>query len=406
MQTCRKFVINAVLVLGGLIFATQAFSKGAEFKFDSTVASISTSGVDSGTFTVEFTDFQVPVIVNGDTEITEGGSEITISELMAGDSIRIEAFFSDAGITAEEIFVLESSGEQFRLNGVITEIIPDVEVPAGSSSLYTQISLLGVDVFADESVLLTGKGTTAASTMQLADFEAGDQIDVYGYFDEALFVERIGTGVRQNGQFELDGVVVEIPDENTLLIELEDGGQITVVITDDSELSGEITLGAFVEVEGMLNADLAIEAHELVVDADNDGDADDDHDRARHGGDPDVIGNPNSSTVTAVLSAADSGDSSATGEISVSIAPNGQEVEVEISGASPNTVHTVHILVAGVAIELGTLETDEEGEAELDLDSIGNSPGSLPLPSGTSVDELTDVEVSVDGTIVLSGTFG
>lgn len=404
MKNFRHSIITLMITFTGLLLSTGVLAKGAELKFDSTVVATTTAGVDTGTVTVEFNDFEVPLNVNGDTEIREGSIEITLAEVQVGDAVHVEAFFSDEGVTAEEILIMTSSGEQFRLRGRISDVIPDVASPEGTGELVTQIALLGVDVYANADTLITDRATGGGNTVLVTDLQSGDLIDVYGTYTNALVADRIHVGTRQLGQFEFEGTI-NATDGDMLELRLRDGGVLTLLITDESMISGEVEEGVFVEVEGMLNADLMIEIYELVVDDDNDGDADDDHKRGhRHGHGPDVSGNPNSATVSANLTAV-GGDSSASGNIRVSIAPNGQEVRVKVEGAAPNTMHTVHVLVGGVPIELGSVESDDEGEVEIELKSTGNSPASLLLPAGTTTADLTDVEVSVAGTVVLSGLF-
>jgi len=404
MKYLQKLLVTGIAFLTALALSGSVLAKGAELKFDSRIVATTIADSNIGTVTVEFTDFEVTLNVNGDTEITSNGGDITLEELEAGDAVRVNAFFSDEGTTAEEIIMLDALGEEFRLHGEITAIVSGVAVPNGAGELHTQISLLGVEAYINSDTRITDLNSSSETDLLATDLEVGDLVDVHGIYNDVLFAERVDVGTMQVGHFEIDGTINAVYPDDTIELMLEDGGTITLLLTDSSLVTGELAAGAFVEVEGMLNADLQIEVFELVVDTDDDGDADDDHERQVHTG-PDVIGNPNSMTVSAQLAPVD-GDATATGNVSVSIAPNGQEISLQISGASADIEHAVHVLVAGVATEIATVVADADGNVDVTLTSDGNAPASLLLPAGTSLSDLTDVEVSVDGAVVLSGVLG
>lgn len=400
MRFISIIMVNSLLFLSTSLFAHTALAKGAELQFDSTVVSVIVTEPHIGTVTVTMTDFDVPLTVNGDTEIVAGGNQVSLEDITTGDTVRINAFLSDAGITAEGILILDSLQEQFRLQGQITEVRTNVESPNDDGMSYNAIELLGVQVyFNDDSEIVHRSMSDEAFTFE--NLAVNDRLDVHGYFDGALIAQTAYTGMRQVGFFEFDGIIDELLTDNTIRLALADGSSMTLLLTENSEVTGDLVVGAFVEVEGMLNADLQVEVHELVVDVDNDGDADDDHKRKISNG-PRVIDNPNSTTVSALLTSPD-GDTSLSGAIQISIAPNGQHLALTLSGSTPETQHDIHILVNGVAVHVDSVVSDDQGNASIVLQSQGNSPASLLFDMGTQLSELSIVEISVNGTVVLSG---
>ncbi len=269
-----------------LVFATfganPAVAKGSELKFHSSVIAISQSDGDDGTVDVMIHDIVVGVIVNGDTEIGESGEEIGLEDLSVGDFVRVNAFFSDTGLVADEIEVLDVRHEQFRFRGEISAV--------GTLGDDTVVTLLGVDVIIGEDTAVTRRGNGDGIEALASDIIVGDLANISGgVSDGFLLAHRVHVGTREQGNIELEGEVLEYSDTQ-LIMELEGGAAVPVMFDDATSIVGELGEGVFIEVEGQLQADLSLLAFEVVADRDGDGDADDDHERGKRGDSNSTIG--------------------------------------------------------------------------------------------------------------------
>ena len=203
-----KYSRRIVLTFSLLLFAfgsSLAVAKGAEIKFSSLVSAINQTDSNEGTVTVSIHGIGVPVIINADTEIEESGEEIDLAALSVGDFVRIRAFFSDAGIVADEVNVVDARSEQFRFRGLITA--------TDSLGEDTIISIMGVDVYVDSSTDITRRGSGSGNSVAAAELMTGDEINVRGgNQDGLLLATRIHVGSREAGNIELEGEIVGLTD--------------------------------------------------------------------------------------------------------------------------------------------------------------------------------------------------
>ena len=110
-----NFLLSLIFLIFGMSTTIQAVAAGSEINFNSAISAIDQTDADEGTVTVSVYGFEIIVAVNPGTNIEAAGEQISIAELAIGDIVRIDAFFSDEGITADEIRVLEAQFEQFRI---------------------------------------------------------------------------------------------------------------------------------------------------------------------------------------------------------------------------------------------------------------------------------------------------
>ena len=106
-------LIALALIFTASILPSSVLGKGGEIKFASTVVSVSQTDTSVGTIEVTIHDVVVAVMINGDTEITEAGEEISLGDLSSGTYVRIDSFFSDEVIVADEVKVIDQRDEQF-----------------------------------------------------------------------------------------------------------------------------------------------------------------------------------------------------------------------------------------------------------------------------------------------------
>lgn len=418
-----KYSRNFIITFSMLIFAfssSLATAKGSEIKFSSFVSAIVQTDVKEGTITVSIHDVEIDVIINGDTEIEESGEEVGIAVISVGDFVGITAFFSDAGIIADEIKVLDERSEQFRLRGLITatDTLED----------STVITLLGVDVNIDSFTDITRRGSGSGNSVAPADLMVGDKVNVRGGSqDGMLLAQRIHVGSREQGKIELEGVITILTDAGFTL-EIDGGGSTNIIIDSDTVVSGVLVDGAFVEVEGQLNTDLAVVAAEVVVDVDGDGDADDDNKRGKSHGKGNGKGNGNGngnddddddsdddgsdsievgaeikleSDSTEVSGKAETEFKDSNGEVE-------QEFEVELEHADPGTVFTIVVSFGDNTVEFGSITANNRGIAEVKYRSGDDDPAqdlTALLPEGNDVRDITKVQILIDSDVVLEGDF-
>jgi len=201
MKYSRNFILTFALLL--FAFSSNlAVAKGAAIKFSSLVSAISQTDDYEGTVTVSIHGIDVLVIINADTEIEESGEEIDLETLSVGDFVRINAFFSDVGIVADEVNVLDARSEQFRFRGRIaaTDTVGE----------NTIISIMGVDVYVDASTDITRRGSGGGNSVAAAELMTGDEANVRGGSQDGLLLAaRIHVGSREQGNIELEGDIVE-----------------------------------------------------------------------------------------------------------------------------------------------------------------------------------------------------
>ncbi len=408
------FRINVKLagIFLAILFAEGALAKGAELKFESLVILVAQTAANEGSITVTIHDVQVPVIVNGDTEIEESGEEVGLADISAGDFIKINAFFADEGLVADEVKVLDERTEQFRLRGSISAVDP-----TGGTNIIT---LLGVDVTIDGSTRIARRGSDP--TLVPGDLMVGDEVNVRGGASNGvLSALRVEVGAREQGNIELEGEITAVSD-TALTISIEGGTNLSIVIDGDTSIVGSLAVGGFVEVEGRLLSDLSLLAYEIAVDEDGDGDADDDSRRGSRGdehsqngrldhNDDDSVGSIEIGSEIILSSDA----TAVSGKVEFSYETEGdtieQELEIELEHAPAGAVYDVIVFFGGTSVEFGSGTANNEGEFELKFKSGDDTPDADDLdlepllPVGNDVRDITAVQILMNGAVILEGSF-
>lgn len=410
-----KYSIYFALAFSLLLFAFSSslvIAKGSELKFNSIVSAVSQTGSNEGTVIVSIHGVDVLVIVIGDTEIEESGEEIGLADISVGDFVKITSFFSDEGLIAEEIEILDERSEQFRFRGLITatDTIED----------STIITILGVDVTLNSSTDITRRGSGDGNSVLATDLVVGDAVNVRGGVKDGFLVAaRIHVGTREQGNIELEGVIVELSDTGFTL-DIEGGGTTAIIVDDNTSVSGELIIGAFVEIEGQFSVDFTLFAFEVVVDVDGDGDADDDNQRGKSGVDNPGKGNgsdedgedDNNRVEVSAEIRLESDSTEVNGRVEIKYeAENGeveQEFEIEIEDAPPGTVYSIVVFFGDDSVELGTITADEEGSAEAEFKADDDDPErdlSVLLPDGRDVRDITALQLLEGNNVILEGDF-
>jgi hypothetical protein len=423
-----KAKLLSTIALASLLslFQTTLLAKGGEIKFTSTIISVSQSDSDIGSIEVAIHSVTVPIIINGDTELTEAGEEISLAELPAGAFVRIDSFFSDEGLVADEVEVVDKRDEQFRFRGEIDA----VDLVAGN----TVVTLLGVDVTLVDDTDITRRGRGSGNDIAATDLVVGDLVNVSGSLSEgSLVATRVHVGTREQGNIELEGDITSVADSQ-ISITIDGGTELVVFFDENTSVVGELAEGVFVEAEGQLQADLSLLAFEIVTDEDGDGDADDDNRRGKRGDENSNIGRGNGNDDDDDSSSDDDdsdSDSDSSDEIEVGaeiilaadgVEANGkvdysyqqegteieQELEIELEDADSDTAYTLVIFFGDTSVELGSFTTNSFGDLEVELRADSDSDdGSLGefIPEGLDIRDLTRVQVLLNGEVILAGDF-
>ena len=433
----NKNLVPCLFFLLTFFSSDLLLAKGSELKFNSLVISVSQTGSNEGTLTVSVRDVEIPISINGDTEIQGSGEEIDLEDISAGDFVKVNAFFSDTGLVANEIAVLDERSPQFRFRGFIT-----ATDTVGDS---TVITVMGVDITLDSSTSITRRGSGGGNSVPAVDLLVGDDVNIRGGLtDGLLHAARIHVGTREQGIIELEGVISDI-SEAGFTINIEGGGATTIVIDDSTSVSGDIIAGAFVEIEGQLTPELSVLAFEVVIDVDGDGDADDDNHRGKRGdensgkgnngkgkgnnknndsdeggeddntdGSEEVDENENQSTAIDVGSeiTLTSDSTNLTGRAATSYKADNEEVvqtvEVAIEHAEAGAAFTLVVYFGEESAEFGSITANELGSAVINFLTGDDTPDydlSGLLPDELDVRDITAVELLSAGSVVLAGNF-
>lgn len=388
-----RSTIVPVLTLMLSLVSPGLLGKGPELKFTSVVTAVDQTNADSGIVSISIQGLELPVVVNSDTEIEYQGELADIAAIAAGDLLKVEVFFADEGLIAEEIQILQTRFQQFRLRGVITAL--DV---VGDTTFLT---IAGVEVRADVGTVVVPRHPGAADS--LSALQAGDEISINGRLEEgAMQARQIHTGERSHGEIEFDGTLQAI-SANSATIRLMNGIEVLVVIDGNTRLRGTPTAGDFVEFEGYFDSALNLIAVKLAPDDDGDQDADDDFpdDNGNTPGDDIELG-----TEVALLAV----NSSLSGKVETRYRDRAgnvdQKLEVEVEDSAPGITYALKVHFADQVVDFGTLTTNQFGEASVEFEVDDNVTGldlAPLLPAGKSVLDVDAVEVLLNGEIVLVG---
>jgi hypothetical protein len=235
-----------------------------EVEFTATVNSIVDNGSNTGKIEVDVSGTPLTVLVDAETDIESGEIEIALTDLKAGDVIKVEGKFSSEGVLASSIDKLTSGAENgFEVRGQITDIQVTTDVV---------ISIAGIEVHADLLMKTSGRPGT---TVDVAKLIVGTAVSIEGTVSGStvsditwnatsvhVFSDK---GKKKKDVVRFEGTIVSMA-EGTIEVKVE-GTEIIqpVIIGPDTKVCGTLAVGAVVEVKGKLNAELKIEADVVCV---------------------------------------------------------------------------------------------------------------------------------------------
>ncbi|MCG8413024.1 MAG: DUF5666 domain-containing protein [Pseudomonadales bacterium] len=249
--------------------ANGVLAKGGELIFESEVTAVEVSEENHGSISVKIHDAEIPVIINNDTEIEEGGEDIALDNVMVGDFVEIAGFFAEEGLVADEVEILDMQGEQFRLQGAVSDV--------DSSGDEQSITVLEITVAIDGNSEISRRGAMDDEIIALSELGVGELVNVSGSVDNGQFTAyRVHVGEREYGLIELEGDITGASD-SSFTLQIRGGSTVEIFTDNNTEIDGGIEEGSFVEVEGQLQEDLSLVAFYVGADIDGDGDADDEY---------------------------------------------------------------------------------------------------------------------------------
>ncbi len=399
-------IFQPFLILLVLFFVSSVvLAKGSELEFKAAIAAINQPAEGDSTVIVslfsESSDFDITIIVDTNTKIESNGNEINLSELEIGDYIKVSAFFSDVGIVAEEIDLLDGRIGQFRLRGLIDGV--------SSKGDGTLVELLGVSVLVNSATRIRDRSRDEDGTVD--SLIVGQLIDAKGRVVDDVFVaKRIILGQRREGHVEFDGVITQ-SGSNLLSVETHNGTILSVVIDGDTKIRGNLFVGAYIEVDGFLNEQLQVVADKIKVDDDGNGDAGDDDRRDKRGHNDDDDGDK--LEVAREVSFQNMGGSlGIEGKVKFKYELEDssieQELEVEIEHAVANTSYGMSVGFAERVVDFGILTTNDRGRVKVEFEDSPKS-GQVQinnlLPDGKDVRDIQQVQITLDGNPVLEAKF-
>jgi hypothetical protein len=258
-----QFVKRAIWTLSLLLAVAGVASAQVlnhnEVEFTGTVGVVYPGDEGAGTIDVSVSGTTLKVLVDADTDITSGESEITITDLAGGDFVKVEGKFSSEGVLASSIEKLTSDAENgFEVRGQITAI------QVTDSSVV--ISIAGITVTADKAMQTSGRPSTR---VDIASLTVGTAVSIEGTISgdtwTATSVHVFSDKGKKKDVVRFEGTIQSI--DGALIYVLVDGTETPqpVIVGPDTRTCGTLAVGAVVEVKGKLNADLQVEADVVCV---------------------------------------------------------------------------------------------------------------------------------------------
>lgn len=263
----QKFAIVllfASMATAGLVHATGL--KNNEVEFSGTVQSVVVNGESIGTLFVNVNTIELRVIVNPKTIIQDNIEKlITFQNLsqmsLTGLRVNVQGKYSSSGVLANRIRVVlnEEADDTFLVQGHITKI--------QESDTGRTISLLGIAIVIPDEIVRKDGVEASASSLQI-----GTKVIAIGNIADGVWtatqIHILSTG-QKRGLLFFEGTV-DFYDEDTGELQVAVNGvpgeNLTkVLVTPETQITGELEDGVYVLVIGTLNIDYSVTAKEIRV---------------------------------------------------------------------------------------------------------------------------------------------
>lgn len=252
-----KFFLLSLFIFFPLT-ASYVFSSQVEFTAE--VLAVEVISEDEAVLTLSLPGgFTIDVRVTGETEISnENDVPLTVSDL-EGTILKVEGVFTDQGILAEEVQVVEGDNE-FEFKGKIESI--DAEAAPSTISVYGFVITVP-----DTAEIRNDDGTP----LLFSELNVDQLVKVEGdIVDEGLVASEVTvkTATEVEGErpvpINFEGIVKSFEDPDlTVLIEGEI--EVLVEVTPETDVKGDLDEGVLVRVKGTLQEDLSVRARKIIV---------------------------------------------------------------------------------------------------------------------------------------------
>jgi hypothetical protein len=353
--------------------------------FHGTVTKVQQATATTGTVTVHVVGFDIPVKVTADTDIALHGDLVGLAGIKVNDFVKVEGFFAAAGITADEIQILDPARGSFRLRGQITA--------AATTAGGRTITVLGVQVLVDADTKIERRGPDGGFTA--AQLVSGLDVDVMGILkDGVLVASRVKVGNRDDDAIRVsfEGKISAIQGTR-IDVGTANGGLAIVRTNSATVVNGTLAVGKNVAVKGTLNAQLEVVADRITVEgASGQGGGDDGKDEFKK-------------EVKLVAVAA---GTTLKGEAKIELPHDGkteQEVEVELeNGVASKEYRLLVTFGAAGTVDFGAFTANSKGEAKVSYSTKpnGQDRNLTPLlPAGKTLKDVTKIQVTDANKVVI-----
>jgi hypothetical protein len=368
----------------------QALAKGSDIHFHGTVTQVAQETTATGTVTVRAEGVDIPVSVNADTDVVLNGDDVGLPGIQVNDFVKVEGFFSSSGILATEIQILDAVTGSFRLRGNISA----VSVTAAG----TVIAVLGVPVLVDSGTSLERRGPDGGITF--ADLVVGLPVDVMGVEkNETLVAVRVKAGTRDDDALRLlfDGTITSV-DGGRLEVATDGGGTAVVLMTGDTVVRGTLTVGAAILVKGTLNAQLEVVAARIIQKGQED-----------TAGPQEGISFFRKAVTLQPVSADIRLSGGAMVDFVGPVSRGEQRVRIGLERGNRGAEYRILVTFGSAApVDFGAIVTNPGGAGEANFATTprGNERDlATLLPAGLDVRNITRIQITGAGTVLLEGVF-
>ncbi|HYK89929.1 MAG TPA: DUF5666 domain-containing protein [Acidobacteriota bacterium] len=257
MFICLTLIIAISIWAGPSVILAQELNNN-EVQFTGTISSLVTNGEGLGTVFVRVESFDLRVLVNSKTELTDkDGDEIKMSDLAKDLPIEVTGRYSSSGILAFSIRLVEDAENTFELRGHITG------TQASNSDLL--VSLLGITVVVNKDTKIEDDGADASP----ASLKTGMLVQVKGTTLAnpwtATSIEVISRTTKKD-KVRFEGVIAEVGSDFIQVAVQGLTSNVTKVLLNANTITtGDLVKDALVLVIGYLNPDLSVTAKEVRV---------------------------------------------------------------------------------------------------------------------------------------------
>ncbi len=260
LRTWHVGMIFSVIFFVALGTAWPNGLNNDEVEFTGAISSLVVNGEDIGTLFIRLSDYDLRVVVNAKTEISDlNGNPIGMGDLKEEARVTITGKYSESGILASRIRLEESPDNDFSVRGKIKSV--------ETSTSGTVLTLLGVQVIVNDTTKIDDgeAALTASSLVPGLQIKAEGTITDEGWVAATITVQSADKGKKKE-QVRFEGTVASI-DGDTLEVSVEGYlNKTTKVILDTkARIWGELKAGVSVYVIGTLNQDLTVTAREVRV---------------------------------------------------------------------------------------------------------------------------------------------